>query len=159
MTLANGDIESLFDHYLAHGCPCRFPRFRATVGRNLKEIGAWDWGVIDILPLLTVFDRRVRLVEVTSEALCARGRCALCGASVVRYAIPVFRDSFLEGATITSGSLGDLGAGVQGPLPICGGVFHAGPGPVARHERERIEQAYPRFNVQDWLEFMCALAS
>src|SRR5688572_19243987 len=120
MTLVNGDIESLFDHYFAHGCLCRFPRFRATVGRNLKEVGAWDWGVADILSLLTVFDRRVKLVEVTSEGLGTRGRCALCGASVIRHAIPVFRDSFLEGATITPGALADVGASIHGPVPICG---------------------------------------
>lgn len=153
------DIEGLFDLYFAHGCPCRFPRFRATVARDLKEIDAWDWGVSDGRMLLGVFDRRVRVLEESREALAMRGRCELCGAEVVRFGIPVFRDSFLERAHITPGALPDVGAAASWPLPICGHVFHAGPGNVTRSEKERIQSSYPRLNPRDWLAYMGELAA
>jgi hypothetical protein len=158
-TPSDADIEALFDHYFAHGCPCRFPRFRATVARDLKEIGAWDWGVSDAWMLLAVFDRRVPLVEKTREDFAVRGRCELCGAGVNRFGIPVFRDSFLERANITPGDLPDVGADASGPVPVCGHVFHAAPGNVSRSEQESMQNAYPRLKPETWLAYMRALAA
>ncbi len=156
---APADIEALFDYYFEHGCPCRFPRFRAAVARDLKEIGAQDWGVSDVGMLLTVFDRRVRIVDETREGLATKGRCQLCGAAILRFGIPVFRDSFLERAHITPAALPNTGAEETWPLPICGRVFQAGPGNPTREEKKRIERAYPRLGASDWLTYMRALAS
>lgn len=158
-TPSTSDIEALFERYLAHGCPCRFPRFRATVSRDLKEIGAWDWDISDGAQLLTVFDRRVPLSVESREDFAVRGSCKLCGAHVLRFAVPVFRDSFLERARIEPAALPDVGAPVEGPVPICGHVFHASPGNVTRDEAERIQSAYPRLSPADWLAYMGALAT
>jgi hypothetical protein len=157
-TPSAADLEELFDLYFGHGCPCRFPRFRAMAALDLKEVGAWDWGVSDVGDLLEVFDRRVRVLENTREDFAMRGQCELCGATVVRFGIPVFRDSFLERAHITPGALPDVGAAADWPLPICGHVFHAGPGNVTRNEKERIQSAYPRLQPRDWLAYMAELA-
>lgn len=72
------DFEALFDHYLAHGCPCRFPRFRATVARDMKEVGAAGWDLSDIRELLEVFDRRVYLLEESRDAYTTKGHCTSC---------------------------------------------------------------------------------
>lgn len=157
-TPSESDIEALFDHYFSHGCPCRFPRFRATVSRDLKEIGAKDWNVSDVAVLLTVFDRRLRLVVDSREDFAIRGRCELCGAQVVRFGVPLFRDSFLERARITPASSPDVGAPVSGTLPICGHVFQAAPGNVTKDEVNRIQLAYPRLTRDQWLAYMGALA-
>lgn len=152
------DFEALFEHYLAHGCPCRFPRFRAAVARDMKEIGAWEWDVSEVPALLAIFDRRVPLQEDSRDAYTTRGRCTLCGAQVFRSGAPIFRDSFIERAKITPGALPDVGATVDGPVPICGNIYHAAPGTVTRHERERIENAIPRLGPTLWIAYMKELA-
>ena len=151
------DIRALFDHYLSHGCPCRFPRFRATVARDLGEVGASLWDVSDIAQLLTTFDQRVPLVVDKREGVLTRGRCSICDAQVVRSWAPVFRDSFRERAKIAPGPHPDLGADVLGPVPVCGHVFPAAPVSVTKDERTRIEHAYPRLTPKDWLAYMAAL--
>lgn len=158
-TPSASDLEALFDRYFAHGCPCRFPRFRATVARDLNEIGASDWSVSDADDLLEVFDRRVRLVEKSRADFATRGRCEVCGAEVIRSSAPIFRDSSLERAYITPAALPDVGAAASWPVPICGHVFQAGPGNVTRDEKERIQRAYPRLNSPDWLAYMGELAT
>jgi hypothetical protein len=153
------DIRALFDHYLSHGCPCRFPRFRATVARNMKEVGASQWDVSDIGQLLATFDRRVPLVVEKRQDFMTQGRCSICEARVVRSGAPVFRDSFLERAEITPGPLPDLGAEVLWIVPVCGPIFPAAPVNVTTAERARIEQAYPRLPPKEWLAYMAALAT
>lgn len=151
---SNADIEMLFDYYFENGCPCRFPRFRATVARDFQEIGAREWTVSELPMLLQVFDRRLTLRDVIREPYSTTGYCERCGAHVRRFGVPIFHDSFIERALIVPGPAADLGAAVHGPVPICGPVFHAGPGSVPRHERERIEQAFPKLSVHDWLVYM-----
>jgi hypothetical protein len=80
-------------------------------------------------------------------------------AQVFRSGAPVFRDSFIERARITPGALPDVGATVDGPVPICGNVYHAAPGTVMRHERERIENAIPRLGPTLWLAYMKEIAA
>jgi len=157
-TSSEPDIDGLFDHYFGHGCPCRFPRFRAAVARNLREIGAWDWGLSDMDRLLAVFDRRVRLLDTVRVDFDTRGRCATCNADVIRYSAPIFRDSSLQGARITPGALLDVGAAVTWPLPIYGHAYPAGPDRLTRGEEERIQRAYPRLSAADWAAYMEALA-
>ncbi len=150
-------LEALFDHYLARGCPCRFPRFRATVSRDMKEIGAAEWDISDIPTLLHIFDRRVPLVKESESGYSVQGRCKLCNAHVFRWGAPVFRDSFIERARITPGELPDVGADADWPVPICGAVHQAAPGNVMRVERERIEASFSRLSFPLWLEYMKAL--
>lgn len=152
------DIEGLFDHYLAHGCPCRFPRFRATVSRDLSEIGAREWGVSDVSDLLDVFDRRVGLLDTKQEDFALRGFCEKCGAEVIRSWAPIFRDSFLSAAHISPGRLPDLGAEIGPVLPVCGVIFQAGPGNATRDEKERIQRSFPRLKPADWIAYMGELA-
>jgi hypothetical protein len=152
------EFEPLFDHYLAHGCPCRFPRFRAAVARDMKEIGAPDWDVGEVPRMLAIFDRRVPLLEESQEAYSMRGSCTLCGAKVFRWGAPIFRDSFIERARITPGALPDVGAPVTGPVPVCGNIYHAAPGNVTRSERERIQSSLPRLSPELWFAYMKALA-
>lgn len=157
---SQSDLERLFDLYIANGCPCRFPRFRAAVGRNLhEELGDRDWNVSDAGWLLAVFDVRVPLIDETTEDFARRGRCKFCGAEVVRSWAPVFRDSFLERAHIDPGTLPDVGAPVDSILPICGRIFRAGPGNVTRDEHERIQGTFPRLKPPEWIAYMGELAT
>lgn len=157
-TSSEPDIDSLFDYYFAHGCPCRFPRFRAAVARDLREVGAAEWGLSDTNRLLAVFDRRVRLLAEVRVDFDTRGHCERCNAEVIRFSAPIFRDSSLEGARITPGTLPDVGAPVTWPLPIYGHVYNAGAESVTRAEEERLQRAYPRLAAADWLSYMEALA-
>jgi hypothetical protein len=152
------DFESLFDFYLARGCPCRFPRFRAAVARDLKEVGAGDWGSPDTSALLKYFGERVELDVSHRETYMTIGTCRRCGAQVKRDAYEVFRDSFLEVASITRGALPDLGADVHGVVPICMPLFLAAPISLTPNERRRIQNSYPRLSPNDWLEYMRALS-
>ncbi len=153
------ELEGLFDLYLTQGCPCRFPRFRATVSRDMSEVGAREWDVSDIRRLLEPFDQRAPLTASKRDAYSTRGQCGRCGAEVHRYGVPIFRDSFIERARIAPGALPDLGAPVDGAVPICGIVFQVAPSNVTRNEAERIEAAFPRLSPPLWLAYMGALAS
>jgi len=157
-TPSQDDIRALFDRYLSHGCPCRFPRFRATVARDLSEVGARSWDVSDIAQLLAAFDQRVPLVLTKPADFSTHGRCSICDAEVVRSSAPIFRDSSIERAKIAPGPLPDLGAEVSWPVPVCGYVFPAAPDNVTKDEKTRIERAYPRLRPKDWLAYMGALS-
>jgi hypothetical protein len=148
------EVETLFDYYFALGCPCRFPRLRATLARDFAEVGAREWTVAELPVLLQVFDRRVQLHVLRREAYATHGTCATCGAEVNRFGVPMFQDSFIERAIITPGTQPDIGAGIHALVPICGDVFRAAPGTVRRDELLRIRSAYPHLDKADWLAYM-----
>lgn len=150
------NIEHLFDGYYDGGCPCRYPRFRAAVARDLAEVGAPQWGVSDTWLLLSEFDRRFSAADQDTHSFGFNANCASCGARVKRFGVPVFRDSFIERAIIEPQGAPDIGADVIGVVPIVGVVYPAGPDNAPRSERERIEASYPRFEVAAWLSYMTA---
>ena len=151
-------MDALFDFYLEHGCPCRFPRFRGTVGRSFKDFAGWEFTTTDVNRLVSCFDRRVHLVETQSEDFATRGRCERCGAEVTRYGIPVYKDAFIERATITPGPMPDVGAGIHSVVPICAPLYRVGPATNTRSSAGGAAGGLPQLNVEDWLEYMRALA-
>jgi hypothetical protein len=87
---------------LLHGCacPCRFPRFRATVERETLSFGAplmtWEQYL-----LIASFDGAVSLVHrrplvTRGEGTGHEGNCVRCGAFVRRRSEEKFRDQWIE---------------------------------------------------------------
>ena len=152
-------LHTLFDHYLAHACPCRFPRFRAAAALDTADVGAPAFAAQDQQALLGVFDERVPLVERVTLPFGHRGRCQKCGASVERWGVEHFKSAWIEYLTLepTAGSV-DVGARVHTPVPHCLPFYAAGPGDRRRGGDRLVELSYPKVGVDEWFGWMEALA-
>src|ERR1700678_3357078 len=87
LSRASSVLEELMTEWMRdNGCPCRFPRFRATVERETDIFGAsmstWEQQF-----LMTLFDRIVKLIEPKSTKGESRGKCARCGATIRRWEV------------------------------------------------------------------------
>jgi len=92
----NEDFErklgELVDYYLSHGCPCRFPRFRAVVSRDTSRTGGGSFTSDDQRGLIHVYEQKVPLVERgplagwggPMSADMYQARCGVCGSAVSR---------------------------------------------------------------------------
>jgi hypothetical protein len=151
-------MTALMDHYMAHGCPCRFPRFRAHQQRDTAEIGAPGWTTWEQQGLMSLFDQRVPLNNKNTEPLGHTGECALCGASIKRWGEEKFRDAWLEHMRIVpKPGVADIGAGVHAPVPRANQFFYAGP--ANRDTAHLVDIHYPKVSEEDWFEYMKALAT
>jgi hypothetical protein len=157
-------IEELMADFLqGGGCPCRFPRFRATVARDTASFGAlpttWEQSL-----LITLHDRKAMLrnnrpLVRRGEGVGYQAECARCGATVSRLGLEVQRDQWYDRMTVRpKPGVEELGAAVAGALPHCWPFFA-----VAGSERERAaadrarrdsEITYPRLSLDDWLAWM-----
>jgi hypothetical protein len=148
-------LEELFSAWLSGGaCPCRFPRFRATVERETDALGAsmMTW---EQYTLMQVYDRRVKLVHVKAFPGGREGACSLCGAHVHRWGVEVVRDQWLEHMRVVPRpDAAELGAPQDGPLPHCWPFFTVG-GDDARARRDAQVQ-YPRLGFDAWVAWMRA---
>ncbi len=154
--------------HLLHGpaCPCRFPRFRATVERETLSFGAplmtWEQYL-----LIGSFDRAVSLVNrrplvTRGEGTGHEGNCARCGAFVRRSSEEKFRDQWIEHMVVQPcPGLEDLGAAVDGPVPHCWPFFAAASTESERRDAERArldaEVTCPRISLDAWITWMKAL--
>jgi hypothetical protein len=144
------------------GCPCRFPRFRATVGRSTSAFGAelmtWEQYL-----LITVFDRKVKLLDRRSLILRGGGAgyeadCASCGAVVARRSLEVVRDRWIEFMAVRPKGVEDLGAAADGALPHCWPFFAIVGGELGREAADRAKRdaeiTYPRISLDEWIAWM-----
>ena len=154
-------IEELMADWLqGGGCPCRFPRFRATVERDTRLLGApmmtWEQDT-----LITLFDRKVKLVErrpVTTRPQGHAGRCARCGAAIRRGGVETFRDQWIESMSVVPcPGVEELGAPVDGALTHCWPFFAVGDAQArsnAEPARRDAELTYPRLPLDAWIAWM-----
>jgi hypothetical protein len=146
-------LEELVRDYLHDGgCPCRFPRFRSTVGRETDVFGApmmtWEQYL-----LITRFDSDVKLTNSRPVARGWEGICARCGATVQRRGEEYFRDRWMEHMRVAPlPGVTDLGAPAVGALPHCWPFFTVGGGPPDATVQAEIQ--FPRFSVDAWLAWM-----
>jgi hypothetical protein len=146
-------LEVLFDHFFEHGCPCRFPRFRATVLRDTREVGAPDYTTWEQQALVALFDRRVPLLDRENRPVGHEGRCASCGSHVERWGVESFRDAWIEYLRITpAAGVPDTGAELHTPVPHCWPFFRAGP--PDRSLGHIVDLHYPKVSQDDWLAWI-----
>lgn len=147
-------MSSLYDFYAEHGCPCRFPRFRAVAARDTREVGAPGYSTLDQQALVTLFDVKVPLRDRVNVVDGHRASCAVCGSAIFRFGVEYFKNAFIEYLRVDKHpSVGDVGAGVAGPLPRCWPFFHLGPD---TSDRALVEASYPRLSIDDWFAWMRA---
>jgi hypothetical protein len=148
-------VEALFDRYLALGCPCRFPRFRALVEEQFAPAIGPPLLAQDQQALIYVFDRRVPLTDQEKQPVGHRGRCEKCGARVERWFVEHFKGAWIEYLTIVPapGAI-DIGAPVDTPIPHCGPLFAAGPADGRDRSHSAIERDHPRVPVDDWFAWL-----
>jgi hypothetical protein len=143
------------DSMLARGCPCRFPRFRATVERDTREVGTPGYTTWEQQLLVKLFDAKVPRRDLQKvDEWRERGVCAICGAPFDRWAEELFRDAWIEWARITP-VLPDLGPTSATALPHCWPFYSAGP-ESQRGGLHLVEINYPMLSPDDWLAWLAA---
>ena len=151
------ELDGLFDHWLEHGCACRFPRVRATAGLETAEVGAPHFTTSEQQWLVHAFDRRIELRDRENHAVGHRGRCSICGAGVERWAVEPFKSAWIDYLRITpAAGIEDIGAPVQTPVPHCSEFFSAAP--RDRDLEHLVRLAYPKVPRAVWLAWMRELA-
>jgi hypothetical protein len=146
-------LDALMDHYLAHGCPCRFPRFRSTCDRNTVEVGLPSYTSTDQQGLIRRYEQRTPAKPISDTRRGRLFKCTLCGASVERYADQPNRDVFIAYLHVKPAKgVADLGAPVDGPLFHCAPLWHAD---VAnKSEEDLLGISYPTLPLAQWLDWM-----
>lgn len=152
-------MQALYAHYLAHGCPCRFPRFRAAASRDTAELGAPGFTTFEQQALVTLFDDKVGLRDRTNREAGHTGHCVACGSLVRRWGEERFRGAFLEHLVIEPAEgLVDVGAPLHGPVPHAWPFYFVGPEDHG-NGRPLVEAAYPGLALEDWFAWMRELAA
>jgi hypothetical protein len=145
-------LDTLYEDYLARGCPCRFPRFRAVA----KQWGLPS-GIVsseDRDGLVGVFEEKVPLVERRTDEGGWNATCAKCDASVrMGRAVSSHGETSADYLMITTAQP-DVGARLEQPLVRCRPWRIVGPG----SEGIMVEagRKYPFVDEADWLAWMRA---
>jgi hypothetical protein len=146
-------IPGLMAFFLGHGCPCRFPRFRATCERDTAEVGVPGYTTSEQQSLVTSFDTVVPLVQKLRTRRGYAGKCAICGARVERWSEEHFRDVYFEYMSITRAKgIADVGEPLHAPVPRCWAFF--GARPANRNEEQMLASSYPKIPVDDWFAWI-----
>lgn len=148
-------VEALFDRYLALGCPCRFPRFRALVEEQYAPAMGPPLLAQDQQALIYVFDRRVPLTDREKKPMGHRGRCEKCGARVERWYVEHFKGAWIEYLTIAPapGAV-EIGAPVDTPIPHCRSFVPAGPMDGRNRNNSEAESDHPGVRLDDWFAWL-----
>jgi hypothetical protein len=147
-------LAGLLEHYLAHGCPCLFPRFRAHQERDGAIVGAPGWTTYEQQHLIALFDRSVPLKPIRGAVSAAS--CANCGARVERWAHEPVRDCAIEYIRFRPrpGSR-DVGAPLELPVPRLLDFYAVGP--TSAGAAAAVTMQWPRRAPDDWFAWMRAL--
>ena len=155
------ELLALVDDYLAKGCPCRFPRFRAIVKRDTSGVAGGAFRSEEQLMLIRAFEQKVPLVnrqaleawagpmnDATYEAA-----CGVCGSFVARYANEFASGAWVDMLAIRKPKgLADIGAPAeQGRIFRPRPFEPMGPGMTGMY---RAAQAYPFMEEELWLAWM-----
>lgn len=151
----NAGLDKLFDHFLEHGCPCRFPRFRATVSRDTRDVGVPHCTTREQQALIRIFEQRVALRDRTNDYVGYEGTCSACGAHVKQWNEEVYRDSWIAFMRITpSPGVTDAGAPLHTAVPHCGPFFSATPMDYRQNPLHMVNLQYPKVSPEDWLAWI-----
>ena len=145
------ECEKLMAEWLRdNGCPCRFPRFRATVERETDIFGA-SMGTWEQQHLMMLFDRKLKLVEIKRVAGKREGRCPRCGAAIRRWEAEPRRDQIMDHMRVVPNlGIADIGAPLDGQLPRCFSFFGVADAKTLRDA----DLQYPRLSLDAWIAWM-----
>jgi hypothetical protein len=145
--------DELLAFYLAHGCPCRFPRFRATCERDTAEVGAPGYTTPEQQSLVLGFEAKVPVAGRQRTRRGHQGTCTVCGAKIERWTEEHFRDVYFDYMRVTPAKgVPDVGEALHAPLPHCGPFF--GAAPANRNAAHLLEISYPKIPLEDWFAWM-----
>jgi hypothetical protein len=158
-------IEDLLDFYLALGCPCRFPRFRATVARSTQKVAGGSFTSEDQRRLIYIYERKVELVGKEPlegwggpvEKDMYQAKCGACRSRVQRSSNEFANGGWVDYLSIalTPGVM-ELGAFVGHPLYRARPWISPGPGMAGIH---KASEAFPLVDEEKWLLWMRELAT
>jgi len=149
-------IDELMSDYLAGACPCRFPRFRATVGRDITALfGVAEYTNPEQEQLIARFDARVALTGRSPTRTGWRGFCARCNGEIVREDIEGEREPASH-LFITPGPAPDVGAPFEGAIPRVYGFYPLGRAAPSQLVVAQLNAAYPLMSEEHWLAWMRA---
>jgi hypothetical protein len=158
-------LDELVDYYLAHGCPCRFPRFRAVVGRSTHKVAGGSFTSEEQRRLIYRFEAKVPLVDKQPlegwggpvERDMYQAHCEKCGSLVARSSGEFANGGWIDYLSIAPASgVVDLGAPVKDRLYRPCPWIAPGPGMAGI---AGASEAFPLMPEDQWLEWMRALAA
>jgi len=155
-------LLALIDDYLAKGCPCRFPRFRAVVSRDTSRVA--EGGVFrseEQLLLILAYEKMVPLVNRTAlEGFGVpvrddvyQAECGICGSGVERSNNEFAPGAWVEHLVIRrAAGVVDIGARAEPGRVFRPRPFVAmGPGMAGM---QGAAQAYPFMEEEPWFAWM-----
>jgi hypothetical protein len=154
-------LLALIDHYLAKGCPCRYPRFRAVVSRDTSGVAGGAFTSDEQRLLIWAYEQKMKLVN--RRALEGWGgpmndqmyeaECGTCGSNVERSSNEFAPGAWAQYLVVRRlKGLIDLGANVEHgrvyrPRPL----IALGPGMTGM---QKAAAAYPFLEEDAWLAWM-----
>jgi hypothetical protein len=159
-------LEELVDFYLlARGCPCRFPRFRATVGRSTHKVAGGSFTTEDQRRLIHTYEKKVPLGEKQPLEGWGGGvlpdmyqaTCTICGSLAARSSNEFANGGWIDYLQITRAKdVIDLGARVEsGKLYRPRPWISPGPGMTGI---QKASEAFPFLPEDEWLAWMREVA-
>jgi hypothetical protein len=147
-------IDDLVAFYLSHACPCRFPRFRATVARDVSVLlSAPEYVNPEQQLLIDRFDALVTLADRSSVPRGWRGRCTRCGADVVREDLELDAGPACH-LFITPSGAADVGAPFADAIPQVHGFFPLDRSGGSPRVEAELRAAFPHMDWEQWLAWM-----
>jgi hypothetical protein len=158
------EIHRLLDGYLAEGCPCRFPRFRASCARDTSKKAGGTFVADDQRMLIGGFEQRAALTSRVAlgpndspmPGMYAAD-CTVCGSRVERSSVEFGPGGWADFLVIRRGpSLTELGAPIEAGRVLRARPFRpAGPG---MEGLGKASAAFPLVYDEEWIAWLQARA-
>jgi hypothetical protein len=145
-------VGRVVDGMLVRGCPCRYPRFRASCERDSKDLGAPGYTTWDQSILVAQFEQKVPRNVISDGPRLRRGQCAVCGANYAHTIEEYFRDAWIERLEIKP-VLSEIGAPLYAALPRCCPFYAAGPH-GRDYELHLLDLHYPQLSTDEWVAWL-----
>jgi hypothetical protein len=157
-------VDALMSGYLSEGCPCRFPRFRASCARDTSKKAGGTFVADDQGMLIAVFEERAPLTSRVAlgpndspmPGMYAAD-CTVCGSRVERSSVEFGPGGWADFLVIRRGpSLTELGAPIEAGRVLRARPFRpAGPG---MEGLGKASAAFPLVYDEEWIAWLQARA-
>jgi hypothetical protein len=151
-------LEQLVDDYLRDGgCPCRFPRFRATVRRDTSRVCGNSFTTIEQERLVYLYEHVVPVNDKQSVDYGWEAKCARCGSEARQATNEFLPGTRIDYLTITKPrDVTELGAQV-GPRVYRCSSWRSPTGSDAG--MDVASKTFPELSNDQWLAWMAERAA